>query len=185
MIIHVPRTVWTLCRGFLSPQPGVGVGRPHIYRARVNALVDADQFLHMNNAAYAVHFEMARWELGASSGMITHLLKRKGAFVVASMAMRFREELRPLQSFEIHSELVAADERQMWIKQIVRKPGGDRALAGGICRAVLRRGREFISPVEIFQDAGGDVESLATLADGSTPQTEFEALSVLEKSLSS
>ena len=184
MLIHVPRTLWTLCRGFLQPQPGVGVGRPHIYRARVNAFTDIDQFLHMNNAAYAVHFEMARWELGASSGMVTELLRRKGQFVVASMAIRFRKELRPLQSFEIHSELVAADQRQMWIKQIIREPGSERPLAGGVCRAVLRQGRESISPTEVFRAAGGDPASLATLADGSAPCTEFEALSVLERSLS-
>ena len=184
MIVHVPRTLWTLCRGLLAPQPGVGIGRPHIYRARVNALTDIDQFLHMNNASYAVHFEMARWELGASSGMITHLLKRNGAFIVASMTLRFRRELRPLQPFEIHSELIAADQRQMWIKQLVREPGSDRALAGGICRAVLRSGREVISPVELFHAAGGDETALAHLADGRAPGTEIEALSMLEKALS-
>ena len=64
MIFHVPRALSAIARGALNAQPGVGVGKPHIYKARVNAILDVDQFLHMNNAAYAVHFELAR-ALGA------------------------------------------------------------------------------------------------------------------------
>ena len=85
MIIHVPRVLWTLARGMASPQPMVGLnGRPHVYTARVNALLDADQFLHMNNAAYSVHFEMARWEMSAANGLMRTVVSDKLAFIVAS-----------------------------------------------------------------------------------------------------
>ena len=54
MLIHVPRVLWSVGRGLLKPQPlSALAGRPHIYTARVNALLDVDQFAHMNNAACA------------------------------------------------------------------------------------------------------------------------------------
>ena len=54
MLVHVPRVLWSVGRGLLKPQPlSALAGRPHVYTARVNALLDVDQFGHMNNAACA------------------------------------------------------------------------------------------------------------------------------------
>ena len=128
MLIHVPRVLWSVARGaYLRPQPGTGApGRPHIYTARSNALLDVDQFMHMNNAAYAQHFEMARWEMGAATGFLGTAMRKKIAWIVASNVMRFRKELRPLQSFEIHSEYMCADDRSMYMLQLCRIPGDER-----------------------------------------------------------
>ena len=139
VLIHLSRVVPTLFRGaVLKPQAGAGVTAPHVYTARANPLLDIDQFLHMNNAAYATHFECARWEMGASSGMLSKLARMQGAFVVASMTLRFRKEVRPMQSFEIHSSVIAADERQVFIKQVLQEPNADRIMAArfvGLCSA--------------------------------------------------
>ena len=60
MLIHVPRVLWTVTRGaLLKQQPLAGLGNTHVYTARVNPLLDVDQFAHMNNASYAVHFEVS------------------------------------------------------------------------------------------------------------------------------
>ena len=139
----------------------------------------------MNNAAYAVHFELARWELGAASGVVPILLRRQGAFIVASMAMRFRRELQPLAAFEIHTSLHAADDRQMWLRQTMRMPGSDEIMAAGMCRAVLRRGKGVISPLEIFRTAGADSAAVDVLEASKVPRSETEALSILEKALTS
>lgn len=67
MLIHVPRVLWTVARGALKPQPLAGLKNAHVYTARVNPLLDIDQFAHMNNASYAVHFEVCSSEHVAAS----------------------------------------------------------------------------------------------------------------------
>lgn len=186
MIIHVPRVLWTVARGLLRSQPGVGVAnKPHTYTARANALLDIDQFMHMNNAAYAVHLELARWEMGAASGLLSECFRRNAAFIVAANVIRYKREVRPLMAFEIDSTLVAADNRQMYILQSVREPHGERKLlAGGLCRAVLRKGRDTISPIDVFRVSGADDAVLQTISSADAQKTQRDALARLEEMLS-
>jgi Thioesterase-like superfamily len=96
VLLHVPRVLSTCLRGALLPAK---MGATHIYRARVNALLDIDQFLHMNNASYLVHLELARWEMGVATGFATHLGRSGASFVVASAFTRFRKELKAAATF--------------------------------------------------------------------------------------
>ena len=101
---------------------------------------------------------MARWELGASNGLLKYSAKRGAAFIVASNAVRFRKELKPLQAFEVHSHVSSADDRQMHITQIMRSGKDGRAHAGSVVRAVLRMGRNVLSPLEVMAALGADKE---------------------------
>lgn len=124
---------------------------------------------------------MARWEMGAANGLMQKTVKDKIAFIVASSAIRFRRELRPMQAFEVHTSLLAAGERDMHILQVAKGADGGKLYAGALVRAVLRRGRERISPREIVSELGGDATALP-FADGSA---ETQALATLEELLSS
>ena len=187
VLIHLSRVVPTLFRGaVLKPQAGAGVTAPHVYTARANPLLDIDQFLHMNNAAYATHFECARWEMGASSGMLSKLARMQGAFVVASMTLRFRKEVRPMQSFEIHSSVIAADERQVFIKQVLQEPNADRIMAGSLCRAVFRKGRESIPPMDVLRAVSSGVDADMDELEksmASAVTAERDALAAIEDAL--
>ena len=93
-----------------------------------------------------------------------------------------------MQPFEITSSVVACDERQMWIKQLVLEPGADsdaRQHAGSLCRAVLRKGRDTLSPIEIFKSVSKDVDhdQLAQLL-ASAATAERDALASIERDLS-
>ena len=188
VLLHVPRVCWSIVRG-LAQQRGA-VGRPahygfsreapHVYHARVNALLDADQFLHMNNASYLVHAELARWEMGMAGGQAVGTARMGAAFIVASTTMRFRRELRPLQAFEIHSSMAAADERSMWFLQTFHSRGDK--VAGGICRAVLRKGRSVVEPQAFLASLGVTADVRSQLRDA-VPNSEHEALGVLERAL--
>ena len=180
VLLHAPRVLSTCLRGALQPSK---MGATHIYRARVNALFDIDQFLHMNNASYLVHLELARWEMGVATGFATHLVGSGASFVVASAFTRFRKELKPLQPFEIHSTVHGADERSMWFLQLFHAAGADSPpVAAGLCRAVLRKGREVVSPRELLGRLGLSSAALDALA-AAAPRAEHEALSTLEKVL--
>lgn len=176
MIIHVPRVLWTVARGLLNPQPA---RTTHVYRARVNALLDVDQFLHMNNASYAVHFEMARWEMAASNGLLRATARENIAFIVASSAMRFRRELKPMQTFEIHTEVLSAGDKDMYFMHTARS--GDKVCAGAVLRAVLRRGREKVSPRDMMLRVGAKAEDLPVPDDGTA--ATLAALATLEEAL--
>ncbi len=206
VLLHVPRVLWTVARGLRwpsSPQVGTSVAQPHVYRARVNPIFDMDQFGHMNNSAYNVHLELARcagssatrytnttlrsirwhrWEMAVATGWAKQVAKTGAAFIVASSAVRFRKELRPLQPYRIHSSITGADERSMWMLQTFHADGTGMPLAGGLCRAVLRKGRETISPLSFLDGIGVDAATLTSLA-ASAPRADHEALSVLEKAL--
>lgn len=133
----------------------------------------------MNNAAYAVHFEMARWEMAAANGLARHVINEKIAFIVASSAVRFRRELRPLQAFEVHTEVVAASDSDMHLLQIARSRG--KVCAGSFVRAVLRRGRERLSPRELLGALNvGDVALPPTTWEGGD---EINALALLEQAM--
>ena len=178
MLIHIPRVFCALARGMLRPHPRGGLpGDPHIYTARVNPLLDVDQYLHMNNASYSVHFEMARWEMAAANGLATSSLANGIAYIVASHVTSFRREIRPLQAFEIHSEYVLADDKQVHILQLARSPGDDRILAGSLVRGVLRKGRDVVSPRELLSRVCGDAQLPSAHAWGD----ELDALAMLER----
>ena len=67
----------------------------------------------------------------------------------------------------------------------MRMPGSDDIMAAGMCRAVLRRGKGVISPLEIFRTAGADSAAVDVLEASRVPRSETEALSILEKALTS
>ena len=56
------------------------------------------------------------------------------------------------------------------------------AAAGGMCRAVLRKGREVVSPLSLIASMDADEAMLDDLR-AAAPSSENEALSILERAL--
>lgn len=172
-------------RGHLlrSGRGSAGLDVPHVYTARVNALLDIDQYLHMNNAATLVHLEMARWEMGIAAGLSTQLLRDGIAFLVASNVVRYRRPLLPLQRFEVHSQLIAADDTQLWLRQLVLRPDSTNPVAGGLVRAVLRdKHGGACSPISFLQDLDVSPTTFEAIqAAGRGDQPELTALHTLER----
>ncbi len=90
-------------------------GNPHVHRARAG-IFDVDYLGHMNNASSLTHAEYARWEMTATNGALQAMYKTNTHFMVASSAVRFRRQDRPVfRSFEIQSVLGGIDERNFWM----------------------------------------------------------------------
>lgn len=129
--MHIPRVIASVGRGMLrgrsAPQRAREVGLrfddPHVYRARAG-LFDVDYLGHMNNAAYLAHAEFARWEMCAANGMMAHMFQEREAFLVASVVVRYRREMKPLfRKFQVDSNICSLDERNIWMLQNFRYPG--------------------------------------------------------------
>lgn len=164
MLIHVPRVALAILRGRAqrarsAAGEGWGFTKPHVYSARAGPLFDIDGLGHMNNAAYLVHCELARWELTAASGVLDYAMEQRAAFIVGMTAVQYRREIRPLQRFEIHSQLVASDDKWMTIAHEFRPPGGGDILAVAVCRAVLKQRGRTCSPRVLLKAIGLDVDA--------------------------
>lgn len=149
MLIHIPRVALAILRGRAQraqAPPGVGFQTPHVYSARAGPFFDVDGFGHMNNASYLVHCELARWELTAASGLLEYSMRERCAFIVGMTAVSYKREIKPLQRFEIHSQLVDHDEKWMTIAHEFRAPASGDILAMTVCRAVIKQRGGTLSP---------------------------------------
>jgi len=84
VVVHAPRVALAILRGRAqrarsSGDEGWGFFKPHVYSARAGVFFDIDGMGHMNNAAYLVHCELARWcgaRAPAPLAPVRHLVKR-------------------------------------------------------------------------------------------------------------
>eukprot|EP00966_Prymnesium_polylepis_P069018 1603327-Prymnesium_polylepis.1 len=173
-IIQIPRVAAAVARGYWRRSnpidKNIGFATAHVSRRRAGPF-DFDVYGHMNNAAYLVHFEMARWEVGAQSGFVDWSVRERAAFIVAGVSLRFRREIGPFQPFEVHSQFVAADDRWMYISQSMQPRGGGDVLAQSFCRAVVKKGRATVPPREVLDSNGVDSATADALASPSNLQS--------------
>ena len=163
-MIHLPRTAYHVGRGLWQarqaaggigpPAVALGLTVPHVYSGRVG-LLDTDVNGHLNNAAYLVNCEMARWEWVGASGLLQHAVKEKIAFIIASTAVRFRREIKLGQRYEVSTMLSSWDERSGVIRHEFTAPGRpDDVLSQVLCKCVFKRGRETLAPEAVLRAAG-------------------------------
>lgn len=165
-IIHTPRTLYSIAKGFLQRSkgpPGIGNDNPHIYTSRVG-LFDVDYLGHMNNASYLSHAEYARWQMCAENGLIAAMWNHNMHFVVLGSTIRYRKELRPLfRSFQIDTELSAIDDGNMWIVHNFRHAkdkANKRIMAQVLVQGAAVRGRTRINPADLLVNHVGIDSSL-------------------------
>jgi YbgC/YbaW family acyl-CoA thioester hydrolase len=84
-----------------------------------------DTFGHMNNAAYLVLFEEARWEFITRNGYgLTEVLKEQKGPVILDIAMRFKKEIKLREKIKITFELVSHEKKISKFKQDMIKENG-------------------------------------------------------------
>ena len=201
-LIHTPRVIFSIAKGLLarsrqsnqqqSSRLFVGLGdNIHSYYARAG-LFDVDYLGHLNNAAYLNHAEMARWELSAENGLFESLAKTGATFLVANTTIRYRREIRPLfRTFQIDSNIVAMNDRYLWILHNFRYPiqGRSRVRAQIILKGVIAHRKEgVLNPTTFLKDTCGfDIDQVdgATLPElgNETVEHMLERFSSLEYSL--
>ena len=167
MLIHTLRIASAVFSGrFSAVRPGryPGVTEPHVYRARAG-LMDLDPNLHMNNAAYGAHCELARWHMASAIGLVPYMLRERVAFLATSTAFRFRREIPPYRPFEVRSWIAAADDSSILFLHNFHRPSGGPALATSLCSAKFRGRRGPVAPTTVLAGLGLD-ERLISSLDG-------------------
>ena len=90
--------------------------------------------------------------------MLEYAMKERAAFIVAMTAIRYKREIKPLQRFEIHTQLIASDDKWMTLAHEFRAPDTGDPLAVALCRAVLKQHGGTCSPRALLRAVGLDLD---------------------------
>jgi len=105
---------------------------PAISQVRLTALKagpeHCDLYGHVNNAAYMVLLEEARWDMIGSGGWTAERVaaERKGP-VILDARLRFKREVEQGEALQAETWAVEAGERLFTLQQRLRKAGGEEA----------------------------------------------------------
>ena len=140
---------------------GMGYPNRYTYEARATLL---DYLGHMNNAAFLTHAELARWEMLAYNGVLGHMLRHRTNLVVASTAVRYRQEIRPLYvKFQVETFFGGIDDRTVWAMHNFRIGPSGRIRAQLVVPCVFVKGSQVQNPQLVLRDAGMDDETMDAL----------------------
>ncbi len=78
---------------------------------------DIDLFFELNNGRTLSLFDIGRFGLAKRIGLIRVLRDQGWGLVVAGGSVRYRARIRPFQRFEIKSQVLAWDQRFVYIQQ--------------------------------------------------------------------
>lgn len=125
------RLIWILLRylGFEKPSGEMQCRTP--FRAWP---LDCDINLHLTNARYLSFMDLARTHLIISAGIFGKLRKNAWLPVAGACEIRYFKSIKPLQRFEVITELVGWDEKYWYVEQRFESPGKlhARALIRGV-----------------------------------------------------
>uniref|UniRef100_A0A7S4KIZ7 Thioesterase domain-containing protein n=1 Tax=Paramoeba aestuarina TaxID=180227 RepID=A0A7S4KIZ7_9EUKA len=130
-----------------------GFTTAHKWEAQVG-LTDLDVNVHMNNSSFFYCCELARWEWCGSSGLAGVALKKGFTFLVAGQAIRYRQSLLPFQRYVIESKVVAADDRFLFVEQIMKKVKSPTVFASVTVRATIRSKNGVVAPFQLLDELG-------------------------------
>jgi acyl-CoA thioesterase FadM len=169
-IIHIPRVVAAIARGkFASRDPTLGFASPHMYKARAGPL---DYFMHLNNAAYLTHAELARWQWLAQTGLLDHMRKTKTDMIVARNNVRYRQEITPfLQAFTVETAICKIDEKRMYCLHAFRT-SSSKSKAQILSQQVFVRKGQALAPANFLKEANIDSSVVDELMNTSSDEVD-------------
>ena len=84
---------------------------------------DIDVFLEVNNGRYLTLMDIGRFEFGKRIGLMDSLKPNGWGLAVAGTSVRYRKRMHMFQKLELHTRVVAVDERWTFFQQIIKKDG--------------------------------------------------------------
>lgn len=105
-----------------------------------------DIYKHINNAKYLRIYEKARWDFGIKTGMTKIMIEKKYLFLIMSAEITYIKELNFGQKFEVHTKIIATDDKYYYFEQQMKR---GEVLHNHAYFKVLIAGRKKIKPSEI------------------------------------
>ena len=117
---------------------------------------DLDVYPEVNNGRHFVMFDMARYQLAFTIGLVRYTRKHNLAFVVGGSTIRYRKRVRPFRKALIRTQLVGMDEKFFYFQHTVEQGGA--VCSSALVRAGLRRKGGTALPAEVMADLGFDAK---------------------------
>lgn len=115
---------------------------------------DLDVYPEVNNGRHFVMFDIARYDLAFTIGLVRYTRKNKLAFVVGGSSIRYRKRVRPFRRALVRTQLVGMDEKFFYFHHVIEQ--GGMVCSSALVRAGLRRKGGTALPVQVMTDLGFD-----------------------------
>jgi acyl-CoA thioesterase FadM len=113
---------------------------------------DIDIYPELNNGRHLTIMDMGRMDLAQRTGLLRTVHKKKWGLAISGASVRFRHRLKAFVRFQLHSQIVATDDRWFYFHQYTM-------CKGKIHSAALIRGaitsKQGLVPVKQVMDALG------------------------------
>ncbi len=113
---------------------------------------DLDMNFHMNNARYLTYFEASRHDLQIRLGFLKLAIKRGWYAPIKGAELEYLRPLKLFQKFEVSAQIVTVSPTDLVVYQEVRS--GEKLIARGAIRTVIKKGRDTISPDDYLGPLG-------------------------------
>ena len=113
---------------------------------------DLDVYPEVNNGRHFVMFDMARYDLAFTVGLVQYVRKNKLAFVVGGSSIRYRRRVRPFRKAIIRTKMGGLDEKFFYFQQIVEQ--GGLVCSAALLRTALRDRGGTALPTEVMEELG-------------------------------
>jgi acyl-CoA thioesterase FadM len=117
---------------------------------------DLDVNLHMNNGRYLTICDLNRVDLFIRTGLLKIMLKKKWMPMVADHTMTYKRPLKVLERFDVSLAVTHWDEKFFYMTHTFTS--GDRVVAEGTSKAVIRSREGVVRPAEVILAVGRDIE---------------------------
>jgi len=84
---------------------------------------DMDFYPELNNGRYLTLMDLGRIELALRTGLWRTVRQKKWGLVVAGASIRYRHRLKAFRRFNLHTRIVAADDRWFYFHQYTSRKG--------------------------------------------------------------
>lgn len=129
---------------------------------------DVDHMSHMNNARYLNKLEHGRLGFLVHSGLHSALVRARVPYGLGGVAVRFRREIRPFQSFELKTRLAGWDKRSFYLEQTMEISSFVHAYS--ISKITLKRNAKK-TPSEVLRTLPGAAGLCSDSRSKTIPET--------------
>lgn len=113
---------------------------------------DIDIYPELNNGRHLTMMDMGRLDLAQRTGLLRTVHKKNWGFVVAGASVRYRHRLKAFQHYQLHTRIVATDDRWFYFHQYTARKR--RIHSSALVRAGIAS-KQGLVPVKKVLDALG------------------------------
>lgn len=84
---------------------------------------DIDFYPELNNGRHLTLMDMGRIDLAQRTGLLRMVYRQKWGFAVAGASVRYRYRLKAFKRFQLHTRIVAVDDRWFYFHQYTVRKG--------------------------------------------------------------